>query len=501
MHPLNPYLAKKPDFAHLASLHPSFKPYVTVSPDGYASIDFQDPTALRALTRALLKEDWGYDVELREDRLCPTLTSYRLDYLYHILDIEPYLSSSDASSPESSASGSRPLRVLDIGTGHIAIYPLLLRHLRPTARIIATELDAVSFHHAVKTRLYNEILPASISILRPSPDQPILFPIFDGLANSYSTSREAGEGDSSSKEADKWDFVICNPPFFGSEDEMREGREAKQKGAPAAPTASDNELITPGGEVQFVGQMIRESLQLREACQWYTSLIGKYSSLMTLVEQLKGAKIDNYFIHSIKQSRTTRWILGWSFGSIRLPDSITRVDLIPGTSFAKLLAPPNSFGLTPEPPLSTEILRDRIEGILRDVQLFPPIPSSTACAQSAAETEDTPSTGAQSTAADNANVIAIAPISNTWSRAARRQAARGGGSGSAAPSQPSGSGASAQPLFRATIHFLDVRALPPPKPAVELRWLEGRDRSVVEGLWKFILTKAGLVGGTSKGAS
>jgi hypothetical protein len=33
---------------------------------------------------------------------------------------------------------------------------------------------------------------------------------------------------------------------------------------------------------------------------------------------------------------------------------------------------------------------------------------------------------------------------------------------------------------------------------VELRWLEGRDRSVVEGLWKFILTKAGLVGG--KGA-
>lgn len=248
--------------------------------------------------------------------------------------------------------------------------------------------------------------------------------------------------------------------------------------------------------------------------------------------------------------------------------SITRFDLIPGTSFAKLLAPPNSFGLTPEPPLSTEILRDRIEGILRDVQLFPPIPSSTACAQSAAETEDPPSTGAQSTAADNANVIAIAPISNTWSRAARRQAARGGGSGSAAPSQPSGSGASAQPLFRATIHFLDVRALPPPKPAgttspgkakqdgkdgqdgqedrgtylgaedegreteegreskecravgvpevektaeetaytasrgrVELRWLEGRDRSVVEGLWKFILTKAGLVGGASKGAS
>lgn len=42
--------------------------------DGYASIDFQDSKALRALTRVLLKEDWGYEVELREDRLCPTVS-------------------------------------------------------------------------------------------------------------------------------------------------------------------------------------------------------------------------------------------------------------------------------------------------------------------------------------------------------------------------------------------------------------------------------------------
>jgi methyltransferase len=80
------------------------------------------------------------------------------------------------------------------------------------------ELDAVSFHHATKTRLANNIPSSSISIRRPTTDQPILFPIYDELASSS---------------AGKWDFVICNPPFFGSEEEMREGAEGKAKGAPA----------------------------------------------------------------------------------------------------------------------------------------------------------------------------------------------------------------------------------------------------------------------------
>lgn len=46
---------------------------VTVGDDGYASINFQDAAALRALTRCLLKEDWDLDVDLREDRLVPTV--------------------------------------------------------------------------------------------------------------------------------------------------------------------------------------------------------------------------------------------------------------------------------------------------------------------------------------------------------------------------------------------------------------------------------------------
>jgi methyltransferase len=103
-----------------------------------------------------------------------------------------------------------------------------------------------------------------------------------------------------------------------------------------APTAAANELLTPGGEVQFVSQMITESVELQDRCQWFTSLIGKFASLKPLVDLLRGhkvksstrvifqsltsAQIENYFIKSIKPSKTTRWILGWSYGEARLPD-------------------------------------------------------------------------------------------------------------------------------------------------------------------------------------
>jgi len=81
------------------------------------------------------------------------------------------------------------------------------------------------------------------------------------------------------------------------------------------------------------------------SARWYTSLIGKYSSVLALVNLLRSHKvswsltglqlrrvcvwrsrqIDNYFITSIKPARTQRWILAWSFGSKRVPDVGYRV--------------------------------------------------------------------------------------------------------------------------------------------------------------------------------
>jgi methyltransferase len=56
---------------------------------------------------------------------------------------------------------------------------------------------------------------------------------------------------------------MCNPPFYASQEEMATATGVKAKMSHAAPTAAQNELITLGGEVEFVGKMITESVTTR----------------------------------------------------------------------------------------------------------------------------------------------------------------------------------------------------------------------------------------------
>ncbi|TQD84089.1 hypothetical protein C1H46_030358 [Malus baccata] len=56
-HPRNKYSENPPDFAHLASLYPSFQPLVFVSRDGRPRIDWTDFNATWELTWVLLLHD------------------------------------------------------------------------------------------------------------------------------------------------------------------------------------------------------------------------------------------------------------------------------------------------------------------------------------------------------------------------------------------------------------------------------------------------------------
>lgn len=57
IHPKNKYSENPPDFAHLASLYPSFDPFVQYSHHGQPRIDWTDFNATRELTRVLLHHD------------------------------------------------------------------------------------------------------------------------------------------------------------------------------------------------------------------------------------------------------------------------------------------------------------------------------------------------------------------------------------------------------------------------------------------------------------
>ena len=103
MHPRNPYKTKKPSFKELAIKYPEFREKVTQNLTGKVILDFKDPEALRALTIALLKNDFGLTVSLPVDRLIPTVPQ-RLNYILWLEDI---------------FNQKKDLRGIDIGEAHL----------------------------------------------------------------------------------------------------------------------------------------------------------------------------------------------------------------------------------------------------------------------------------------------------------------------------------------------------------------------------------------------
>ena len=50
---------------------------------------------------------------------------------------------------------------------------------------------------------------------------------------------------------------------------------------------TDAEMVCPGGEVTFLGQMVRDSAVLRGRVHWYTSMVGKKSTLRAVKQALR----------------------------------------------------------------------------------------------------------------------------------------------------------------------------------------------------------------------
>ena len=119
IHPRNRYAHAAPDFAALAARQPLLAAYLEPQSGGgggIARIDFRDAGATRALTAALLAEDFGVAWWLPDGHLCPALTG-RCNYVHWLEDLL-------ALSPPPRAPDGRT-RGLDIGTGASAIYALL----------------------------------------------------------------------------------------------------------------------------------------------------------------------------------------------------------------------------------------------------------------------------------------------------------------------------------------------------------------------------------------
>lgn len=152
-------------------------------------------------------------------------------------------------------------------------------------------------------------------------------------------------------------------------------------------------MVTPGGEIAFVSRMIDESKILKDRCQWYTSMVGKYSSVEIIVGNLRGAGVDNWAVKDLVQgNKTKRWAVAWSWGSmrpshvsatsrrsIRLPTNKMTQDTARGTStLPKYLLPyPSEASFTVETSIEncSHRLNDTIQALDMRWQ-YRPIPAT-----------------------------------------------------------------------------------------------------------------------------
>lgn len=65
------------------------------------------------------------------------------------------------------------------------------------------------------------------------------------------------------KTDEKFDFCMCNPPFFETMDEAGLNPNTSCGGTPA-------EMVCPGGEQAFISRMIQDSVQLQQSFRYYS---------------------------------------------------------------------------------------------------------------------------------------------------------------------------------------------------------------------------------------
>lgn len=311
MHSRNIYKGKPPDFAQLSKLYPKFAPFVQTNKSGKAYVDFRDPASVRELAVCLLHKDFGYKVELPDNRLSPAIPS-RLNY---ILWMEDLLNSVTTNQERVK------FKVIDIGTGCTCIYPLLGVHVNPKITFTATEIDETNFKFAKKNVEANN-LGNCIEVCEVEPTIKTLLTHIVG------------------SESDRYDCCICNPPFFKDESDALCGNRGFVN---SSCLASNTEAITEGGDLEFAERLYQESLALKDKLIWYTIMFGKKSSFRSFKRKFTDTKSIVTASYEFCQGNTIRWGFAWSF----TPELID-ITKIPSSPFkisskSKKLLKPISF--------------------------------------------------------------------------------------------------------------------------------------------------------------
>jgi 23S rRNA A1618 N6-methylase RlmF len=168
------------------------------------------------------------------------------------------------------------------GTGASCIYPLLGCRIYGW-HFVGTDIDQESLQHAQINIDANPDFKSCITLVHNSDASKIIDHVIDEK---------------------NYDFVMCNPPFFDHDEVLDKNCQA-----------TDNELKTSGGEAEFVKIMIDDSITFGDRIVWYTSMLGKKSSLVPIKQYLAQVGINQVYTTAFVQGKTRRWGIAWTLSS------------------------------------------------------------------------------------------------------------------------------------------------------------------------------------------
>jgi len=289
LHPRNLHRGRY-DFELLVTSCPALANFVAPNEYGNKSIDFANPSAVKALNRALLKLDYGIEGwDIPAHYLCPPIPG-RADYLHYLAD----LLGDGGSIPRGPS-----VRVLDIGVGANCVYPLI-GHRSYGWRFVGSDIDPAALANAQCILDANGLSEAIELRLQASSTS-----IFTGVM----------------KRDELFELTMCNPPFHASLDDARAGTQRKWrnlgKQSGRQPVLNfggrSGELFCEGGEEAFIGHMVADSARHADRCLWYTSLVSKSASLPGVYHALKKVCALEVRTMEMAQGQKKSRIVAWSF--------------------------------------------------------------------------------------------------------------------------------------------------------------------------------------------
>lgn len=292
LHPRNKHRSRY-DFKELTRTLPELLPFVALNDYGDESIDFSDPLAVKVLNKALLKQHYQVNHwDIPAGYLCPPIPG-RADYIHYLADLL-------AGTNGNTIPTGKKIRGLDVGTGANCIYPII-GHQEYGWTFVGTDVDQTALKSAKNLVAVNPELSGTV-FLRP---QPVKHQIFKGIL----------------KPGETFDFTICNPPFHASAEEAQAGTQRKLRnlGKHQGKSTVLNfggqhaELWCEGGEVGFIRRMIDESLQLKQQCLWFTTLVSKSMNLPFIVAALERAKVADMRTVEMAQGQKISRFVAWTF--------------------------------------------------------------------------------------------------------------------------------------------------------------------------------------------